>query len=394
MRIRYLVRFGYGINGITRSVITQANALAAAGHQVEVVSLRRHSERPHFRLDPRVRMFPLIDDFDRDPSWWETAAALDERSAPLLGSGHARLKPPQRFSELEERECARYVGELRDGVLVTTQPPLSLFAIRYGSPHFVHIAQEHVNYDFYGQSMRQLMTEHFGKLDAIVTLTAADAAAYRRAFPADRGGPVIRQIPNALHRWGFPPAPLDRPVISAVGRLQHEKGFDLLIEAFEQVAAAHPDWQLRIYGAGPLKPALRSMIEQRHLYNHVLLMGPSDDLDAEYPKSSLLVLSSRYEGFGLVLLEAMAHGLPVVAFDCPHGPGEIIDHGRTGLLVPPQDVAALAAAVGKLIDSPELRAELGAAGRRKAERYRPEIIARQWEELFAELLAARGIPPG
>lgn len=392
MRIRYLVRFGYGLNGIARSVITQANALAAAGHDVEVVSLRRNIDRPHFRPAPGVRMFPLIDDRGRADLPPERHDPLDAEVSPLMGPEHKAHVPY--FTALDEREVSRYVRDLRDGVLVTTQQPLSFFAARYGSPHVVRVAQEHMYHDFYGTDVRRLMGIHFPALDAVGVLTTTDLAAYRRAFPDGRGGPVIRHIPNALHRGLFPPAPLDRKVVSAVGRLHPHKGFDLLIEAFEQVVRVHPDWQLRIYGSGPEKARLRALIEARHLYNHVLLMGPADDVDAEYPKSSIFVLSSRKEPFGLVLLEAMAHGLPRIGFDGALGCVDLIEDGRTGLLVPHEDTAALARAVIRLIESPRLRAALGAAGHRRARDYLPEVIAGRWLELFTELCERRGIPPG
>jgi glycosyltransferase involved in cell wall biosynthesis len=175
-------------------------------------------------------------------------------------------------------------------------------------------------------------------------------------------------------------------VVVAAGRLSTQKGFDLLLAAWEPVAAARPGWQLRIYGRGHLRDSLEATIAARGPGAAVSLMGVTHDIGSALAGGSVFVLSSRHEGFGMVLIEAMSKGLAVVSFDCPHGPADIIDDGRDGLLVPAGDVEALSAALLRVIDDEALRRRLGAAGVESAQRYdRTEITAR-WEDLLGARL--------
>jgi glycosyltransferase involved in cell wall biosynthesis len=153
----------------------------------------------------------------------------------------------------------------------------------------------------------------------------------------------------------------------------------------------HPGWQLRIYGRGSLHGELTALIGRLGLTGRARLMGFSADLPQQLATGSVFAMSSRFEGFPMVLLEAMGCGLPPVSFDCPTGPGDIISSGRDGLLVPPRDVAALAAALEKMITDPALRRSAGLAAHRTVQQYSADRISQRWEDLFAELAAARGV---
>lgn len=173
----------------------------------------------------------------------------------------------------------------------------------------------------------------------------------------------------------------------AVGRLSPEKGFDLLIEAFARVAGRHPRWNLKILGEGMLRHALTERIAARGLADRIALPGFDPHVREVMRRSDLFVLSSNFEGFPNVLLEAMAEGMACVSFDCETGPRELIRHGENGLLVPAENVPALAAALDTLMQDDGLRAHLGARAREVRTLYSlPEVIGK-WNALLAAVVA-------
>ena len=232
---------------------------------------------------------------------------------------------------------------------------------------------------------RQLFHAVWGNVfgDALAVLTEDD----RRDYEAALGGATrVVRLPNAVPPLGGERARPESKVVVAAGRLNSpQKGFDLLIEAWKPVTAAHPDWQLRIYGRGHLRAALKRQVADAGLADEVFLMGATRDLGAALAQGSVFVLSSRYEGFGIVLVEAMSKGMAVVSFDCPRGPGEIIDDGHDGVLVPNGDVAALSRALLDVVGDEERRRALGAAAVQSARRYDPAVVGKDWVSLIDEL---------
>ncbi|MBP3590398.1 MAG: glycosyltransferase, partial [Muribaculaceae bacterium] len=177
----------------------------------------------------------------------------------------------------------------------------------------------------------------------------------------------------------------------AVGRLDEQKGFDILIKAWESVARIHPDWKLDIYGTGRDKEMLQDMIDKSGLTDKVTLCGVSDDMPKVYASGSIFVLSSRFEGFGLVLLEAMTCGVPCVSFDCPEGPSEIITDGRDGILVPfrglsdSQRAEVLAENICRMIENRDMRLRMSEKAIAKAATFSRDVIIDRWIELFNDI---------
>jgi GalNAc-alpha-(1->4)-GalNAc-alpha-(1->3)-diNAcBac-PP-undecaprenol alpha-1,4-N-acetyl-D-galactosaminyltransferase len=168
--------------------------------------------------------------------------------------------------------------------------------------------------------------------------------------------------------------------VVALGRLERQKGFDILIDAFARISGGFSDWGLAIFGEGSLRSALSSQIERLGLADRIALPGTTAAPMATFRRGDLFVLSSRYEGFGIALVEAMACGLPVVAADCPSGPSEIIDSGHDGLLVPPENAMALSEAMARLMSDAEERRRLGENARRAAQRFDLQAVVQSWEQ--------------
>jgi glycosyltransferase involved in cell wall biosynthesis len=206
-----------------------------------------------------------------------------------------------------------------------------------------------------------------------------------------RRTPVVT-MPNTVRDMGDVHADLDAKTVLTAGRLSRQKAYDRLIKAWEQLAPAHPDWRLRICGEGPKRAMLERMIAERALEGSISLEKPAKNMGKAMSKASIFVLSSRFEGLPLVLLEAMSVGMGVVSFDCPTGPRDVIEDRVNGLLVR-RRIALLAEALSEMMDDEELRRHCSAGAVETARRYRMEVIGPRWEELLRETWQARQTRP-
>jgi glycosyltransferase involved in cell wall biosynthesis len=182
------------------------------------------------------------------------------------------------------------------------------------------------------------------------------------------------------------PRETGEPRLIAVGRLEDQKGFDLLLQAYSKIAGDFPDWTLTIRGEGNRRADIERLRDQLGLGERVSLPGLTDRPGAWVDEGEIFVLSSRYESFGNVLTEAMVAGLPIVSFDCPFGPGEIIENEVDGLLVPPEDADALAEAMARMMRDADLRRRFGQKAQQNVRRFERGQIMARWDDLVAELL--------
>ena len=371
--IRIVLANAHAMGGTIRTTLDLAGTLAQR-HEVEVIALRRRrSGRPFFPFPAGVVVTTLDDRARRRGLAERVLAALPSLLTHPEDYGY---RAASLWTDLQLLRRLRATG---GEVVLATRPAWALLAAAAAPPDAIVVAQEHLNFHAHRPALAADVRRRYRDLDALVVLTEGDRADYGPV-----AGRVVR-IPNPTPRSPGGRSALDAPVVAAAGRLATQKGFDLLIRAFAPIARRHPEWTLRIYGGGPERAALQALIDAEGLRERIALMGPTRRLGEALAQASMFALSSRFEGFGLVILEAMSHGLPVVSFDCPRGPGEIITSGRDGTLVAPGDVPGLTAALEELVVDPGRRRAYGSAALETARAYDRDAIGAQWEALLLAL---------
>jgi glycosyltransferase involved in cell wall biosynthesis len=366
VKIRFLMHDVYGQGGGVLTVVRHLSAELAKRHEVEIVSVLRSQEEPVHAFPAGVTVTPL------------TEVGKKRRNARRPSKVIPESEPRYaRFSVYSDNMLKRYLKAVDDGVLIGMQPGVNVAIAKLANDSVLKLGQDHVPFRLRSPELREAMRVTLPRLDTFLTLTETDARQYRKLF-----GRSLRVgvIPNAAPAYDGPLSDHTQKVVTAAGRLERLKGFDRLLEAWALVHSKHPDWQLRIYGSGSQQQDLEEQIRSLDLEGSATLMGYSNQLPAELAKSSVFAMSSRFEAYGMVMVEAMAAGVPAVAFDCPTGPRDIIDDGVNGFLVPNRDVEGFAEALVTMIEMGDRRRELGRGARRTAESLSQEAIAQRWEE--------------
>lgn len=193
----------------------------------------------------------------------------------------------------------------------------------------------------------------------------------------------LEVIPNPLSFYPSQSSLLDSKKVICVGKISYQKGQDLLVKAWDSVYEKYPEWKLELYGYANDDFLNVSGLSKKNIY----YFPPERKIMEKYLGSSIYVMSSRYEGFGMVLTEAMACGVPCVSFDCHHGPADIINDGEDGFLIQPESINEMTEKLLLLIENKELRKSMGAKAKENVKRYSQHEILKQWDELFKTLKA-------
>lgn len=369
--------------GMERVLTTKANYLAdQLGYYVSIILTDDKGNKPYFPLSEKIDVIQL--DVNIDSLWqypvWKRLYLYHKRIKEYkqkLGQCLKRSRPDITISLL--RREINFLNDIDDG------------SAKVGEIHFGRYKYREANFAFMPNFVNQWITNRWmaqldrcvKRLERFVVLTHEDATYWK-------GMTNLTVIPNPITiNQGQHTNSQSKHVI-AVGRYTNQKGFDLLISAWKTVNKKHPDWMLNIYGGGN-RDAYQKQIDELGLTNVINCNGPVSNIAEKYQESSIFVLSSRFEGLPLVLMEAMAIGLPPVAFTCPCGPRDIIHDGEDGILCENGNIEKLAEGICKLIENEPLRIEMGQKAAQNIQRYTIDNIMKQWDELFQEIHRSHAI---
>ncbi len=384
-RIVYITPSLYIAGGVERVLTTKANFFAEElGYDVTVIITDGGYKQPYFPLSPKIKIIDLNIGFE---AMW---------TMPILKKGLFYLRKQRLYKKLLRRTLL----ELRPDITISTgrREVNFLCDIPDGSKKVceIHVNRAHYR-NFEGTNANPIknlfakywmssLVKTLKRFDRVVCLTPADASAW-----AELSNVMV--IPNPLPQ----PIPLkgegsneclSASRVIAVGRYAYQKGFDILIDAWKVVSQKHPDWHLDIYGAGERAP-YQQQVDTLGLNDTCQLHGSDANINARYAESDILAVSSRFEGFGMIIIEAMAQGCVPVSFNCPYGPSDIITHGRDGWLVENGSVEAMASQLCYVIEHKEERAEVASQAEQTASKYSVENIAKHWTQIFDELCQRR-----
>jgi glycosyltransferase involved in cell wall biosynthesis len=364
--------------GVERVLTLKANYFAEHfGYDITII-LTEGKEKPLFYpLSDKIKVINL--DINFEELW--TCSFVKKAFVYLkkqrifkkkLTNELMRIRPDITISLL--RREINFINEIKDG----SKKIGELHVNRANYRNFEARDSNAIKNIFAKYWMRNLVS-HLKRLDRFVVLTEEDKAAWTELDN-------VEVIPDPLAFDIDKVSPLTNKRVIAVGRYVYQKGFDLLLQAWAKIEKQHPDWELAIYGMGDRTP-YEQIIEKMHIdRNRCHLNGPTDDIKQEYLNSSLFVFSSRFEGFGMVLIEAMACGLPVISFDCPCGPKDIVRHQEDGILVPSGDADKLADALHKIMLEGALRQTLASKALVNVRRFFIEEVTQRWRGLFISII--------
>ncbi|MER6776436.1 MULTISPECIES: glycosyltransferase [unclassified Streptomyces] len=366
------------LGGVTTWSHQMAGLLTDRGHRVHIVGIAPVAEEIRQKL-PRDLPYAMTTLYDTHPP-----------KARRLRGIKGRLNAPERRRQAARRAQMRAKAEKLSELFRAAGPGAVVIVTQVWAMEWVALADtkglgvigmSHESFEASQKSTRaDRVRRHYREVDRLLVLTPEDADLWIRA-----GMENVGSMPNPLPFMPDSPAPRTEKVVASVGRLAFEKGVDLLLDAWADAAPHHPDWVLRIYGAGVEEPALRAHAAGLGLTDSVEWMGSTDDVLGALRGASVFAQASRAEGFPITLLEAMAAGVPVAAFDCAPGVREIVAHGEDGLLARLGNTMELAGHLDVLMSDRALRDRLGDNAFRSVQRYSSAEITDRWEELFAFL---------
>lgn len=365
MKIVYVVH-GYTNSGGTERVLAlKANYLVKYGYQVSIISLKGSGSKPFFDFDPAIQFYDLD------------------------------IKNKQKNKPLFAQKIEELLREIKPDISISTGIGLTRYLYLSNDPskkvlemHFAKYRRKFylatIDHTFLGRLIADIYcfrkNRMVKKYDRLVVLTDEDKKSWRNT-------PNLLVIPNPVSFVPKSYADLEAKRIIVVGRFTYQKGMDLLMPIWAKVASEFPNWVLSIYGSGDkkVKDKVEKQAKSLNLTNQVEICQPTIHIEDEFLNSSISLMTSRYEGFGMVIVEAMSCGVPVIAYACKCGPRDIITDGKDGFLIEPGHADGFADQLRTLIKDESLRKQMGLNARKSVQRFDTDIVMKKWIDLFETL---------
>jgi glycosyltransferase involved in cell wall biosynthesis len=360
MKVLYLSNGISGAGGLERVLSIKTSFLAENyGYQVTILSLNKGGDDPFYNFSPKVKLV----------------------SIPV----HGHLL---NYVKLYYDGIRNVVKRIKPDIIVVCDDGLKAFFIplilQTKTPILYerHVSKEiELNHNFpfwkkYIARLKWRLMEYLApRFNKFVVLTEKNTAEWKRLEN-------LVVIPNPLPFYPINSSALQNKKVIAVGKHSYQKGYDRLLRAWKIVQEKYPNWHLEIYGKMSPENQLSDLARDLNIVESVSFLPPNRDIESSYLDASIYALSSRFEGFGMVLIEAMACGIPCVSFDCNFGPSDIITDGTDGFLVENGNVLKFAQELMKLIDDNDLRVQMGRSAKENVRRFLPETVMEQWQILF------------
>ncbi len=378
MKILYIIDGMFNSAGRERVVANKALYLSQMGHEITILTTNQRNRAYFYELPKSVKTVDLGINYD------------DYVGKNIVSKTVAYFHKNRLFS----RRLQAFLNDFRQDVIVTLMDryiPAILRHRKYCVTVYEHHFNKFAMYELRESRTRKFFQQlvyrakdwyyirfYYRRLDVFAVLTEEDKAYW---------GHEARNIicmPNSILYRPDEVAELDNKIVISIGRLTYQKGYDRLIQVWKTVADKFPDWQLHIYGTGEELGALQDQIAALELKS-VHIFPPTSEINNKLKEASLYVMTSRFEGLPMVLLESMAVGLPLVSFDCKCGPKDVIIDGTNGYIIPDGNLELMAERICTLLTNPDKRKDMGHQAKLEAKNFSHEKIMKDWISLFNQL---------
>ncbi len=377
MKIVYCIYSLSGGGGVGRVLITKVNYLVDKGYDVTIITAVKDTEAPFYPLDKRAKVVPFCLKYEGHisdkPIWKRFILSLNE-----MWSYRRQLK--------------NFIKEYKPDIVITTHTLLTLLIPSLKDRSCKVQELHNSKYMYRGLkpinrfSLKNILMSFYEYRDKFFMSFFDIVASLTEKDKILRGSPRnMEVIYNPIHFKLEGTSNLENKEVLALGRFTEQKDFSSLLDIWAIVMRSCPDWHLKIVGEGYLETELKRKIVDLRLSSSVILVDEQKDVEKLYLESSIYVMTSRFEGFGLVLAEAQNFGIPSISYDCPCGPSDVITDGENGFLVKSNDKETFAQRLIELMQDNDLRKKMGLNAKEASKRFEVDTIMPQWEAIFQRL---------